>query len=162
MDAVTKLRDESLRSKVIEWVDAGVVRRAIDLNPVGPIDSADVWTLRTVRECARHLDPPALLARHRADFVGDFGQVLVLAEHERDVVFLAMRLANDIDRNPHVDALFLAIPVGVRVSAGQAYGSIAVPQGTVYVLIPPRAIDSSFFDQNAFQRASSVTAGMPV
>jgi hypothetical protein len=52
---------------VVSRVKAGIVGRAVDLNPVGPVDPFTVLDDRTDREGAGNLEPPALRPRDVPD-----------------------------------------------------------------------------------------------
>jgi len=63
-----------------------------------------------------------LLHRNLADFVRNFGQVLVLAEHEGHVIGLLVGKADDINGQAHVHSLFLSDYCRVSCSVGEMDG----------------------------------------
>jgi len=90
---------------VIVGIEAGIVQRAVDPNPIRLIDAPPVSTGRTDRKRGSDLDPAVLLQRDQANLIRDFREVLILAEDQRYVVLLAVRQVERVQRQPDIDPL---------------------------------------------------------
>lgn len=83
---------------IVTTVQAPVVRRPVDSYPVRLVDATPIRRGGTGRKRTGDLDPPILLARNLADFIGHLGQVLILAQDHRNVESVAMSETDDVDR----------------------------------------------------------------
>ena len=95
---------------VVTPIEAGIVGRTTDTDPVGLVDSAAVWAGPTQRKRAGQLDPAILLAGDHTNLVSGLRKILVLAQDQSDVVLAAVCHANDVESDSDVDALLLARP----------------------------------------------------
>jgi hypothetical protein len=95
-----------LRS-IVARINARIVKRALDWNPVGRINSALVGCRRTRWKSRYHVYPPVLLSRNDTHFRCHLGKILVLTEHQCHVVRILMRQPNHIDGDTNIDALSL-------------------------------------------------------
>ncbi len=93
---------------VVARIQRTVVRRAIQADPIGPVDTATVGGRRAARVGARDLDPAPLVTSDRPDLIRDLREVLVLAEDKSDVVVVGPSEADDVQRDSDVDTLLLA------------------------------------------------------
>src|SRR3990170_674427 len=80
---------------VVATINATIVERSVDLDPVGVVDASLVPACRAYRIGTRDLDPALLFARDGTNLVGHLDEVLVLAEDHRDVEGAAVRTADD-------------------------------------------------------------------
>ena len=109
-------------------IQASVIGRPVYPNPVRAVDAAFVVGCRTERKGAGNLDPPAVLFCYGADLISYFGKVLVLAENERHVALIQPDGADDIERDPDINAFFLTNEECMGRSVGKRDGLIPVPQ----------------------------------
>ena len=114
---------------VVAWIEAGVVSRAIDPNPVSPVDPLTILCDRTDRESAGHLEPPVLRSSNVPDLPRDFRQILVLAEDYGNIVGVLPGQSDHVDGDADVDALLFAREITVFRAAGQADNLVPVDKG---------------------------------
>lgn len=84
------LRTRFLRS-IVARINATVVHRTIDSNPVGSVNPFRIFEGRACWKGGCDLDPAILFLRDNADLVGDFRQILILAQHQCDIERAAVR-----------------------------------------------------------------------
>ena len=111
---------------VVAGVDAGVVRRAVDANPVGAVDAAVIAAGGAIGESAGDLDPSVLLGGDHSNFRRRFGQILVLTEHQGDVLLVAMGHADDVQGNADFNTLLLRGKECVRCSVRKFHRLVAI------------------------------------
>src|ERR1017187_7262075 len=114
---------------VVAWIEAGVVRRAVDPNPVSPVDPLTILSDRTDRESAGHLKPPVLRSSNGPDLPRDFRQILVLTENYGNIVGVLPGQSDHVDGDADVDALLFAREITVFRAAGQADNLVPVDKG---------------------------------
>lgn len=129
---------------VIVRVDASVVGLAVDCDPICLIDPSGVAVSRADRECRGQLDPPALLTGNHTDLIGNFGEVLVLAENQRHVVQIAVSQSHHVQRDPDVDPFLLADPDRFRLAVWERDRLIAVTK------VPPENADATLAQGREF------------
>src|SRR3989441_7767869 len=112
--------------RVVPPVQACVVGRPIDPDPVGLVDPASVPTGWARGKSARDLDPAVLFPSYDADLLGYLREVLVLTQNQSDVVLLAMGHADDVERDADVDSLLLSRKEGVPGAVGKFHGLVPV------------------------------------
>src|ERR1700693_4025196 len=113
---------------VIPRIDAGVVRRLVDGTPIGAMDAASIGRTGAVGEGAGDLYPSILKTGDQANERGEFAEILVLAKDQCHVEFVSMGRIQRVERQPHVDSLFLAAKESVLTEAGNLEGLGAVDQ----------------------------------
>ena len=96
--------------------------------PVSFVDAASVVYRWAVRKSAGYFDPSILLLCNETDFIGHFGEVLILTQYEHDIAFLLMDRSNHVQSDPNIDTLFLAYQEGVTLSVRQIDRLIPVTQ----------------------------------
>jgi hypothetical protein len=89
---------------IVRGVNASVVKRLVDFEPIGGIDPTKVGGLVGQRKSACRFDPPILVFGNAPDLFCGFSEVLVLAENQGDVEFLFSRKTNDIQCDPDINA----------------------------------------------------------
>ena|SRR3970040_1803571 len=72
-------------SSVVPPIEARIVCCPIDPDPVRLLNASAVPRRRTYGIGTRYLDPTVLLPGDRSDFLGDLGEILVLAKDEDKV-----------------------------------------------------------------------------
>ena len=115
-------------SSIVVQVDASIIGGAFNANPIGVVDTSFVGAPRSIRESAGHLDPPVLLPRNEAYFVGNFREILVLAKHNRYVVSVSMGEPNDVDGEANIDAFLFSDTCCVGGAAGNLERFVTVPK----------------------------------
>src|SRR5208337_4254124 len=125
---------ESSRSRhlwpIVVRIDTGVIGGAVDANPIRSIDASRLLDRRARRESARRLDPSILKDRDLFHILDGFGEILILAEDQRDIVIAIERKTYDIQGDTNVDTLFLANQRHSESAVGQGYCLITVTQDT--------------------------------
>lgn len=111
---------------VVTGIEATVVGGPIDPNPVGPIDAASIVIGRADGKSTGDLDPAVLLHGDGADLVGNFGEVLILAEDQGDIVRVISSGGDDIKGEANVDAFLVADENRGNSTAGESDGLIAI------------------------------------
>src|SRR5436305_1551945 len=81
---------------IIAAVDAGVVSRSVNAEPIGFVDASAIFAGRTGWKRTRHFDPSLLFAGDHADLLSDFRKILVVAKNNSDLVFVAVGHADDV------------------------------------------------------------------
>src|ERR1035437_7691255 len=114
---------------VVSWIEAGVVSRAVNPNPVSPVDPLTILSDRTNRESAGHLKPPVLRSSNVPDLPRDFRQILVLAEDYGNIVGVLPGQSDHVDGDADVDALLFAREITVFRATGQANNLVPVDKG---------------------------------
>ena len=69
-----------------------------------------------------------LLLGDETDLIGNFGEVLILAENKRDIVHSAMGQANDIERKTDIDALLLRDEKDMLTSVWQSDSLVSITE----------------------------------
>lgn len=113
---------------VIPPVEALVVERSVDPDPIGLVDPPAVPSCGAVGEGARELDPASLLPRDGPNLLGDLRKILILAEDECHVVFAPVGERDHIERDPHIDPLLFAGQKGVLRAVGQIHPAVALSE----------------------------------
>src|SRR5439155_8757752 len=106
-------------SPVVPPVQARVVGRTVDPDPVGLVDAAAVPAGWAGRKRAGDLDPPVLLPRDLSYLVRHLREILILAQNQPDVVRPAVGQAGDVERDADVDPFLLSRQEGVSRAVGQ-------------------------------------------
>src|SRR5271166_4871847 len=115
---------------VVIGIEARVISRAVDGNPFGAVDAPAVLCCRADGEGARHLNPSPLLHRNSFDLVRRFGEVLVLAEDQRDIVTVFPRHSNRVESQADINAFLLSHENRRGPTARKRDGLVAVPKRT--------------------------------
>jgi hypothetical protein len=113
---------------IVVWVEARIVSRPVNLNPLGAVNTPAVLSGRTGRESARHLNPSGLLHGNGLHLSGRLRQVLVLAEDERHIVAVLSRHSHHVEGQTHINTLFFANENRRGAATGKTHGLVAISE----------------------------------
>ena len=103
-----------------------------------------------------------MLACDHSQFVRYLAEVLILAEHERDVEGTLVSQSHDVESDADVDALFLAHEKRMLPTVRQANGLVPMSERARVRDHPLAAHLRELGRPERFQNASSLGAGTPV
>lgn len=85
---------------MISPIEARVVDRPVNRNPVGLVDPAAIPACGADGKGAGDFQPAPLLPRNDPDLFGHLGQVLILAEDQSHIIFATVCHPDDVEGNP--------------------------------------------------------------
>ena len=152
----------ALPCTIVAMVETTIVGAPVDSDPVRLVDPARILRRRADRKRRCDFQPTLIDPRDPSNFIGNFGEVLILAEYQGYIIAVFDGQADDVEGDPHVDTFLMPGQAGVLPPVGKPHGLVLVTKRTG---IRPD-ITSPHLSQlrlpELVQRASSWRAGTPV
>ena len=111
-------------------VETTVVSVSVDPDPVRLVDAARIPCRRADRKRRCDFQPALIDPRDPSDFIGSFGEILILAEDQGYVIAVFGGQADDVEGDPHVDTFLMSGQVGVPPPVGKPYRLVLVTKRT--------------------------------